>query len=154
VIAIREGDTPRYTHRVSRLPKPPSQRRRQNRIAGERVIPADAKREAMPELVGDYTDETRRWWQQVWKSPIATMYLDCDTPGLELIAMLVDRVNRGTASAALLGELRQREDRYGLNPLSRRRLGWEIRPALPGDAPEAGDRAATDARWLRVVDPV
>jgi hypothetical protein len=111
------------------------------------------KRATVPELVGDYTDETRRWWEQVWSSPIATLYLDCDISGLELIAMLVDRVNRGTASAAILGELRQWEDRFGLNPVARRRLGWEVKPAQPADAPKPRDGADADARWLRAVDP-
>ncbi len=79
---------------------------------------------------------------------MATLWIDADRFMLERLAGLVDRVHRGVATAALLGEVRLLEDRFGLSPLSRQRLRWTI-----GDAP-AGVPEAVDAseRWLRAVE--
>lgn len=59
-----------------------------------------------------------------------------------------DQVARGDGRAMLFREIRALEDRFGLSPVSRRRLGWDVtrvNPSTP-DAPSRGDE-----RWLRVV---
>jgi hypothetical protein len=40
--------------------------------------------------------------------------------------VLVDRAASGDLGERVLGELRLLEDRFGLNPVSRRRLQWEV----------------------------
>jgi hypothetical protein len=56
---------------------------------------------------------------------------------------------RGEANATLRGEIRHLEDRFGLNPMARRRLGWEIAP------PEGSAKVQPhpDVYRLRAVDP-
>jgi hypothetical protein len=78
---------------------------------------------------------------------MAAAWLDVDRLTLERLAGLVDEAHRGVATAALLGEIRMLEDRFGLSPLARQRLRWQV-----GDVPVAAPPAALDAeRWLRAV---
>src|SRR5438093_722418 len=58
----------------------------------------------------------------VWASPMAHQWLDADVDALRRLAWMIDTVNRGEGTAALDGEARQLEDRFGLSPVARRRL--------------------------------
>jgi len=78
---------------------------------------------------------------------MAGAWLAADVPGLARLASLIDRVSRGEEGSRLLGEIRALEDRFGLSPLARRRLQWELGQADPDQA--AGGEE--EARWLRVV---
>jgi hypothetical protein len=79
---------------------------------------------------------------------MAAVWLEADVPALVRLAQLVDQVGSGESSAVVLSEIRQLEDRFGLNPLARRRLQWELDQA--GEPAEA-EPAGQDERWLRVV---
>lgn len=68
----------------------------------------------------DFADELWRFW---WRSPMALMWSEYDAVGL---CRLVDLTVAGGSSAPILSERRQLEDRYGLNPVGRRRLFWRI----------------------------
>jgi hypothetical protein len=48
----------------------------------------------------------------------------------------------------VLAEIRQLEDRFGLSPLARRRLQWEVDRAAGAEAEPAANQ---DGRWLRAV---
>jgi hypothetical protein len=106
-----------------------------------------------PELPGakELLPSTREWWATVWSSPMAVVYLEADVPALARLAVLVDRLERGEGGggARLLAEVRSLEDRFGLSPLARRRLQWEIEQATG----EHVDQSTSDGdeRWLRVV---
>lgn len=115
------------------LPKPAAQRRRRNANPGAGSLPAEGRRGLAPALSGDvYTAATRRWWQLVWASPMATVWLDADRPGLMRLAWLIAEMER--QPTAQLAELIYRtEDRYGLSPASRRRLQWEVAQAASRD---------------------
>jgi hypothetical protein len=78
---------------------------------------------------------------------MAAVWLEADVPALVRLAGLVDQVGSGESSAVVLSEIRQLEDRFGLNPLARRRLQWELEQA---GEPEA-EPVEQDERWLRVV---
>lgn len=89
---------------------------------------------------------------------MATAWLPSDVPTLVRLARIVEADNRGEATASLLAEARQLEDRFGLSPMARRRLQWEV--ARGGDGASDGDgppgavrrRAGADVRRLRAVD--
>jgi hypothetical protein len=82
---------------------------------------------------------------------MATVWLESDVPTLLRLADMIERQNRGKASAVLIGEIRQLEDRFGLSPLARRRLQWEIEQAT-ADEEEAPRPTATGRRdRLRAV---
>ena len=101
--------------------------------------------------------ETKTFWKEVWASPMAAEYLDADVPGLVLLARLIDRFNYGDTDLA--AEIRLQRQCFGLTPLDRRRLQWEIeraeaagrrRPPLgQTSAPETGVR--DPRRTLRAV---
>jgi hypothetical protein len=121
-------------------------------VPGAATLALDCRRVAPEFPAGDWHNRTIAWWSTVWASPMAGMWLESDTPVLERLAELLDALYRGDRRARILNEIRQLEDRFGLSPLARRRLQWEIehrRPAQP-EVPTAGG----DERWLRVVDPM
>ena len=82
---------------------------------------------------------------------MASVWLEADVPGLVRLAELVELGHReGATPLTAMSEIRALEDRYGLSPLARRRLQWEVEQA-GGTADEPkGD----DSRWLRAVDSV
>lgn len=111
------------------MPKDPTTRQRRNRTSTAAVLAArpDA---VVPDLGFDVTERTTAWWRDVWTSPMAGEYDDTDRHGLSMLALLVDAFWRGCDDAGpdlkLLAEIRQQSQRYGLSPIDRRRLQWEI----------------------------
>lgn len=88
----------------------------------------------------EWRDLTLAWWQTIWDSPMAEEWVDADVPGLVALAFLVDEFWR-TGNREIAAEIRMQQREYGLSPLSRRSLQWEIirvqratRPA-PVDTP-------------------
>ncbi len=72
---------------------------------------------------------TRAWWADLWASPMAAEYDATDVHGLLQLAVLVDDFwhaetprDRQAASA----EIRLHGIRFGLSPIDRRRLQWDI----------------------------
>ena len=110
---------------MATVPKPAGQRRRRNRAPQPVRLPAERRAGSAPPLAGEetFSPSTRAWWETVWRSPLAAQYLDVDVVPLTRLAVLVDRASRGELPERMLGELRLLEDRYGLSPISRRRLG-------------------------------
>jgi hypothetical protein len=68
---------------------------------------------------------TRYWWRDVWASPMATEYLRADEHGLFRLAVLIDLFWK-EPSRALAAEIRLQQQAFGLTPLDRRRLEWNI----------------------------
>lgn len=130
-------------------PKPAAQRRRRNKTPAAVKLPSVIRVTEVPELVGDFGLEARSWWATVWSSPMASVYLEADVPALTRLASLIDQAAKGDVGANVLAEIRQLEDRFGLSPLARRRLQWEIEQAAPERG--RGDRPDEDQRWLRAV---
>ena len=81
---------------------------------------------------------------------MAAAWVDADVPGLVRLTRLVDLTARGDDRAQVLSEIRQLEDRFGLSPLARRRLQWEI-DQISTASVETGENDPEDARWLRLA---
>lgn len=81
---------------------------------------------------------------------MAAVYLDADVPALVRLAVLVDLNSQGDMPMTGLMEIRNLEDRFGLSPLARRRLEWEVGQAA-GAASAPVDPPAKDGRFLKVV---
>lgn len=89
---------------------------------------------------------TVAWWRDVWASPMAPEYDDSDRHGLFALAVLVDRfwvADNPTEESRLAAEIRLQRQAYGLSPIDRRRLAWEI---------ERGDAADRKVRARRAED--
>lgn len=125
------------------LPKPAGLRQRQNKTSTRAILPTEAASAEgevppLPELGGRAKWHTMvaRWWDAVWKSPMASEYLSADKEALFVLARLHQdfwtakgRKDRQQAAA----EIRQQGVRFGLSPIDRRRLQWEV---------EKGEQAA------------
>jgi hypothetical protein len=143
------------------VPKPAGQRRRRNATTGQRVLPREGYAGPVPELPGDgWLPFTVEWWQRIWRSPMAVAWAESDASRFDLAvcARMKQEALLGDTKAA--AEARQIEDRYGLSPLARRKLEWELEadpapidlvvegpPAAPAPAPAP----ATDPRRLRAI---
>lgn len=108
-------------------PKPTAQRRRRNAIAGVAKLDKVGRSGPVPEPKTTVVlcDVARDYWDTLWASPMALVYTDADVFPLSRMAVLVHERETEQTSAGD-SELRQLEDRFGVSPLARRRLNWEI----------------------------
>lgn len=154
-------------------PKDPSLRARRNKqttAAKLSLAPSDVQTPELPER-HDEEGQLIPWhpmavdfWDEVWSSPMAAEYLDADVPGLFILAALTDAywkgVMQGRTGKELAAEIRLQRIDYGLTPIARRRLQWEVERAE--DATDKGrrrrrvadaDEGGQDARAKAAVDP-
>ena len=119
-------------------PKDPTIRARRNKATtGAKLAPAEAaERVELPER-RDEDGQLIEWhpmalefWEEVWDSPMAGEYLDADIPGLFILAGLTDAwwkgFDQGRTGKELAAEIRLQRIDYGLTPIARRRLQWEV----------------------------
>lgn len=108
-----------------------------------------------PHLPADrvWQAQTEAWWRDVWASPMAPEYDDSDQHGLFMLAVLVDEFwKKPTWTTA--AEIRLQRQCFGLSPIDRRRLQWEIEKV--DEAQERGRkrRVATRATAAKAGDPL
>jgi hypothetical protein len=140
-------------------PKHPGTRARRNVISTKATLRAvpDMPRPELPDApLGEWHPMTLAWWADIWSSPMAPEFDASDTHGLFALAMLTEDFWRSTSSGErmkLAAEIRQQGQRYGLSPIDRRRLQWEIERA--DDAQDRGEkrRNATRKRASGEPDP-
>jgi hypothetical protein len=124
----------------SPIPKPAATRARRNKTSTHRQLEVVHEVEA-PKLPSGrkWQKATRDWWRDVWASPMAPEYDSSDVHGLFMLAVLVDQfwVEPSEKAAA---EIRLQRQCFGLTPIDRRRLQWEI---------DRGDSAAQKTRKRR-----
>jgi hypothetical protein len=113
-------------------PKPASQRRRRNQAPAV-VKLANRQPSKPPSLPKGFSPSARKWWATVWSSPMAALWLEADVPSLVRLAALVELADSGDMAPQVLAEIRQLEDRFGLSPLARRRLQWELEQGRQGE---------------------
>ena len=122
-------------------PKPRKTRQRLNKASTRATLEqpvGDVTVLPLPERdSGDWHPRVSAWWDDVWRSPMAAEYLDVDRRGLEAIAELWQGFFRADSDAGRLAvhsEIRLAQRDYGLTPLDRRRLEWEIKRVEPKPA--------------------
>jgi hypothetical protein len=112
-------------------PKPAHLRQRTNRKAGSATIsmapPSDrSKPPTIPNPDGRvWHPLTLKAWSHAWRSPMATQWLETDADALGRLALLWDDFYR-VPSADALKEIRLQSALFGLSPLDRSRLQWEV----------------------------
>ena len=148
-------------------PKHSSARARRNKASTAATLAADPDLIA-PDLPGEHWHPmTLSFWNDLWSSPMAPEYDDSDRHGLFMLAQIVNdfwTTESADMRKSLAAEIRMQRNRYGLSPMDRRSLQWEIERVE--EAQGRGDRrraraevdkptpakAATDPRSvLRVV---
>lgn len=121
------------------MPKDPTMRQRRNRTSTRAVLEPESnpikRRPPLPDNpMGEWNDLTVRWWKDVWSSPLSGEFLRADLGSLFRLAILVDKFWK-TGKLALAKEIRLQEREFGLTPMSRRRLQWQVT-----SSEEASDR--------------
>lgn len=92
---------------------------------------------------------------QLWRSPVASAFdVGTDGAGLVRLAVLVDEWTRAQTldgRLRLSAEIRLQEERYGLSPVARSRLQWQL-PAKTSDGATVAPprRREKDPRMLFV----
>lgn len=146
------------------VPKRNSLHQRRNRASTRATLPSpeqSAKR-AVPPLpkrpeTENWHPRVVEWWEAVWKSPMAAEYLGPDIlGGLYDLAEL--RQRRWTepdtkALTALSTEIRHQEVRFGLSPIDRRRLQWEVERGEQADDRTKSRRKRKDLKRNAKKDP-
>lgn len=157
-------------------PKPADRRQRRNKPTELRAVPPRAIVE-VPKAPPGLLKATRDWWSEFWNSDLAAATgAETDLPALRRLASLYDErerayraIQRGdrlvTGSkgqevlnplyrviASLDAEIRNLEDRFGLTPLARLRLGITLTDAQKG-LEDLNARLAADAAPEDFEDP-
>lgn len=133
-------------------PKNPKTRRRTNRVSTARTLAAVEPRVAAPSLPADrdWHPLTRAWWIDAFRSPMSGEFLAADVHGLARVAVLVDdfwTADTPNARARLSAEIRLAAQGFGLTPIDRRRLQWEVaRAEEPAPAKRRSSSAKDDPR--------
>ena len=137
-------------------PKPASTRARRNKTSTAATLQADAAIVApeLPDLA--WHSMTRAWWIDIWSSPMAPEYDDSDRHGLFQLAMLVNDFwlsEDWRQRKDLAAEIRQQGQRFGLSPIDRRRLQWEIEKSEEAQAKGTKRRATSSDKPTPKGDP-
>lgn len=133
-------------------PKHPTVRARRNKAATAATLQS-VHDVAMPDLPGDeWHPATLAWWFDVWASPMAPEFHKSDVHGLFILAALVDDFWRHP-SKEMAAEIRLQRQCFGLSPMDRRRLQWEIERTDEAQARGEQRRTASKAKAPAAKDP-
>lgn len=136
--------------------KDPATRQRTNKASTRAVLPAEINHDVPPlpaahQWIGsidegsdgkvDWSPVVYEWWETIWSSPMSNEFHESDIPQLYLAAFYLQQVtNPWLKVTERLAAGKQHEamvKNFGLNPMSRRSLQWEIEKVS-----EAQDRSA------------
>ena len=151
--------------------KHPSVRARRNTVSTAATLteqnPDDVEIPKLPSGV-TWHSMTKAWWNDIWPSPMAQEWHSSDIHGLYRLAMMVntfwqatdetvdeDGKDIGCDMATMLKmatEIRLSGQPYGLTPLDRRRLEWQIEETDAKKA--AGNRRRAAGQQTPAPTPV
>lgn len=121
----------------------PKQEGRRNKTApqrGEWIDLPPLEQSVLPDLPeGEWSDRTYEAWGRWREDPATTQYDPADIQNAIDLAYLYEAWVR-EPTAALAGEIRQRQDRLGLNPKGKRDLRWRV--VEKADEKTAGPKGA------------
>lgn len=133
-------------------PKDPSVRRRRNVAVGKTLLPAGGREGAAPQWPFGTVAEPSVW-VELWRMPQAAAWERLFLfRVVARYALLLDEVEQPDAKSTILGEVRQLEDRLGLNAKSMRSLLWEIAgDEVAEKRVESTSKAASKRAQLKIV---
>lgn len=120
------------------LPKDPSTRQRTNKATSAKVFTVsdneDIEIPVLPSLVEFWHPQAVDHWRDFWASPMRGEFLDVDRDAILAYFVLVNRYwfmltsedSRPNDLLKLAAELRQVRMAFGLTPMDRRRLQWQV----------------------------
>lgn len=137
-------------------PKPDDERRTRHepKFGWVNLEPHTITAPTLPPL-RSWSEETLRWWAELWSKPQASQWDPSGSSAVPMAVLYQDVQDLPDKSTALLGELRQHEDRHGLNPKAMLQLRWRFVDA-PEPAPvasTAGKKASTRRERVLAIVP-
>jgi len=108
---------------------PPNKHARRRNSEAWRQLPRAGRCGPPPPfpLTGRRSKALDELWADLWTSPQAVAWEEMGWSRLVgRYAKLLIAAEKSDATAALLGEVRQLEDRLGLSPMAMKRLLWEV----------------------------
>lgn len=131
-------------------PAPSPNARRPNRTRGGaqrdwRVLPAAGRSGAPPAFpYGRMSRALQELWSELWSAPQAVAWEELGwTRVVGRYARMVLAAEKSDAPVSLMGEVRQLEDRLGLNPMAMRKLLWRVDAVEPTVEGNAGPGSVT-----------
>lgn len=106
------------------VPKRKPARRNQHATKATLTLLHDVEEPELPDS-RMWHRQTLQWWADVWASPMAPEYDESDQHGLFVLAVLIDDFWKEPTSSKA-AEIRLQRQCFGLSPIDRRRLQWEI----------------------------
>lgn len=108
-------------------PKDASIRARRNKTSTKATLSLvhSVEMPSLPDREVPWRAETLTWWADIWASPMAPEFEKSDRHGLFMLAVLIDDF-WVCPTAGLAAEIRLQRQCFGLTPIDRRRLQWEI----------------------------
>lgn len=109
-------------------PAPNPNARRTNARPDWVTLPAEGYQGDVPSwpLMNDPSESERGLWLTLWRTPQASQWIRGQYERVVARYVAVVALSEIEPTAALLGEVRQMEDRLGLSPMALKRLQWEI----------------------------
>ena len=141
-------------------PKDPKIRQRRNKAITRAILPSQPRQLTVPALpkvrpVKDWHPMAREFWIDVWRSPMREKYLTVDIHGLYTLVELVHQFWTAPTPEAHR-EIRLARPPYGITPVDRLRLQWEIhevKDTAPPAPPTAPPPPPTPRPTVRGDDP-
>ena len=132
--------------------KPDGQKVTRHKLAFDWIaLPATGRTGPPPKLptIRKWTKQTRDAWAVLWSSPQATQWDETGRTMWTWAALHHDLCGNERSAASVSAEMRQIEDRHGLNPKALLQLRWRVVDEM-ADAPEQPTPAKV--RRMKVVD--
>lgn len=115
------------------------------------TAPANPRIREIPNPDGrEWHPLTVDWWKDACESPMASQWLPSDWRGVGVIAVLYDNFYKKPGDLEMAKEIRLQSPGYGLNPLDRSRLSWEVNR---GEEAEQALRKRQQPAPVTVGDP-
>jgi hypothetical protein len=121
---------------VPTMPKHPGARARRNKSSTAATLTTrEAEDIEVPDLPpfpggdGDWHEMAAAMWADLWSSPMSAEYDDSDVHQMFILLRLVNQfwtTNSTSGMKELAAEIRLTGQQFGVNPLARRRLEWQI----------------------------
>jgi hypothetical protein len=137
-------------------PKPSHLRQRTNRKPGAQTLTAPESPDIPPlEPRPDgepWHPQTLVEWDMWWRSPMSTAWIETDVGQLFVVALSYDNVMKNPGNTHWQTELRLQRPCFGLTPVDRSRLQWEVSRGEEAERkrqrPEPIRRTGTDPRAI------
>ena len=110
-------------------PKPESERRNRTKPAFNWTpLPREGRSGPAPKLPNwrAWDRRTKKWWTELWKKPQATQWEQDGSTLFPLAVVMDDLITARIDSVRATPEIRQLEDRHGLNPKALLQLRWMV----------------------------